>query len=90
MSAPLDPACIFGALRDHDVEYVLVGGLAAVLHGSSAMTNDADILPSKEPEQPRSTLRPVCNHSTLGFVPPTVPTASSSTRTRHCWHRWRC
>lgn len=50
MTAPLDPACIFGALRDHDVEYVLVGGLAAVLHGSTAMTNDADILPSGEPE----------------------------------------
>ena len=47
MAAPLDPACIFRALAEHDVEYVLIGGLAAVLHGSSAMTNDADILPSK-------------------------------------------
>ncbi|MDE0804185.1 MAG: hypothetical protein OSA99_12785 [Acidimicrobiales bacterium] len=49
MSAPLDPECIFAALDDHDIEYVLIGGLAAVLHGSSAMTNDADILPSKGP-----------------------------------------
>lgn len=48
MAAPLDPACIFRALAEHDVKYVLIGGLAAVLHGSSAMTNDADILPSKD------------------------------------------
>jgi hypothetical protein len=49
MVAPLDPDCLFRTLAAHDVEYVLVGGLAGVLHGSSAMTNDADILPSKEP-----------------------------------------
>lgn len=48
MTAPLDPDCIFASLDDHDVEYVLIGGLAAVLHGSTAMTNDADILPSKD------------------------------------------
>ena len=45
MVAPLDPACIFEVLARHGVEYVLVGGLAAVLHGSTAMTNDADIVP---------------------------------------------
>lgn len=45
MPAPLDPACIFRTLAEHDVRYVLIGGLAAVLHGSPAMTNDADIVP---------------------------------------------
>ena len=49
MPAPLDPACIFGVLADHGVEYVLVGGLAAVIRGSTAMTNDADIVPAKDP-----------------------------------------
>ena len=34
----------------HKVEYVLIGGLAAVVRGSSAMTNDADIFPAKTPE----------------------------------------
>lgn len=48
MAKPLDPACIFEVLAKHDVDYVLIGGLAAVLHGSTAMTNDADILPSSE------------------------------------------
>lgn len=50
MPAPLDPACLFAALADHEVDYVLVGGLAAVLHGSPAMTNDADIVPRRDPE----------------------------------------
>jgi hypothetical protein len=48
MPAPLDPECIFRALRDHAVDYVLIGGLAGVLHGSPAMTNDADIVPAKD------------------------------------------
>jgi hypothetical protein len=48
MPAPLDPDCLFQVLRDHEVDYVLVGGLAAVLHGSTAMTNDADITPATD------------------------------------------
>jgi hypothetical protein len=32
------------------VDYVLIGGLAATLHGSSALTNDADICPDPSPE----------------------------------------
>jgi hypothetical protein len=44
---PLDPECLFGALADAGVDYVLIGGLAGVLHGSPAMTNDADIVPSR-------------------------------------------
>lgn len=45
MPAPLDPGCIFEVLARHGVDYVLIGGLAAVIHGSPAMTNDADIVP---------------------------------------------
>lgn len=47
MPQPLDPNCIFATLAKHEVEYVLIGGLAGVLHGSTALTNDADILPEK-------------------------------------------
>jgi hypothetical protein len=49
MAAPLDPFCLFQVLAAHDVDYVLIGGLAAVIHGSSATTNDADIVPSQDP-----------------------------------------
>lgn len=49
MTAPLDPLCLFTTLAEHKVSYVLIGGLAAVLHGSTAMTNDADIVPDPAP-----------------------------------------
>lgn len=49
MPAALDPHCVFSVLDQHAVDYVLIGGLAAVLHGSTAMTNDADILPDADP-----------------------------------------
>ena len=49
MPAALDPQCLFHVLDTHGVDYVLIGGLAAVLHGSTAMTNDADILPDSDP-----------------------------------------
>ena len=48
MVAPLDPGGIFTALADAGVRYVLIGGLAGVVHGSSAMTNDADIVPASD------------------------------------------
>jgi hypothetical protein len=47
---PLDPQRLFAVLARHEVEYVLIGGLAAVLHGSPLVTNDADICPRRTPE----------------------------------------
>jgi len=47
---PLQPEKLFQVLAHHRVEYVLIGGLAATLHGSSALTNDADICPDASPE----------------------------------------
>ena len=47
--APLDPERLFAVLRGHRVDYVLIGGLAAVLHGSALVTNDADICPDRDP-----------------------------------------
>jgi hypothetical protein len=41
---------MFACLDRHGVRYVLIGGLAAVLHGSPLPTLDVDICPS--PEQP--------------------------------------
>lgn len=53
MPAPLDPICLFRVLADHGVDYVLVGGMAAVLHGSPTVTGDADIVPSRAAENLR-------------------------------------
>ena len=42
------PAEILAALEGHGVRYVVIGGLAATLHGSPVMTTDADICPARE------------------------------------------
>lgn len=41
-----DPARLLAVLAAHEVDFVLIGGLAGALHGSPAATNDADICPS--------------------------------------------
>lgn len=46
---PLDAERILRALAEHDVEYVLIGGLAVQTHGHVRTTNDADLIPSPAP-----------------------------------------
>lgn len=48
--SPLDADALFACLDQHRVRYVLIGGLAAVLHGSPLLTSDADICPARDPE----------------------------------------
>ena len=48
--APLQPDELFACLDRHGVRYVLIGGLAAVLHGSPLQTVDMDICPSRTPD----------------------------------------
>lgn len=43
----LDAEQIFRILAEHSVEYVVIGGIAAVLQGSPTVTFDADICPSR-------------------------------------------
>jgi hypothetical protein len=47
---PLDAERILRALAEHDVEYVLIGGLAVQTHGHVRTTNDADLIPDPQPE----------------------------------------
>lgn len=47
---PLDVGRITAALARHDVRYVVVGGIAAVLHGWPGATADFDALGSPEPD----------------------------------------
>jgi hypothetical protein len=44
---PFDPGRMVEALHSNGVEFVLVGGLAAVAHGSSLATADLDIAPER-------------------------------------------
>ncbi len=50
MPEALQPQELLEILARHRVDYVLIGGLAATLHGSSALTNDADICPDQSAE----------------------------------------
>lgn len=42
-----DPEAILRTLEENGVRYVLVGGLAATLHGSPHVTTDVDIAPER-------------------------------------------
>ena len=45
---PLDPERLITTLARHDVKYVLIGAVAARLHGFPRMTADADITPARD------------------------------------------
>ncbi len=42
-----DPEALLGVLVDHGVRFVVVGGFAAVVHGSPLPTYDVDITPER-------------------------------------------
>lgn len=46
--ALFQPREIFATLNEHEVGYVVIGGLAATLHGSPLPTRDAVICPSQD------------------------------------------
>jgi predicted nucleotidyltransferase len=48
-TAPLDAERILRVLQGHQVEYVLIGGLAVQTHGHVRTTNDADLIPAPDP-----------------------------------------
>lgn len=47
MPDPFQPARIIETLHRFNVRYILIGGLAAAIHGSPATTNDADVCPDR-------------------------------------------
>jgi hypothetical protein len=50
MPEPFQPTAIIRALANNRVDYVVIGGLAGILHGAPVNTNDADICPDPDPE----------------------------------------
>jgi hypothetical protein len=40
----VDPAAAIEALAEHQVDYLIIGGLAAIAHGSQRLTRDLDIV----------------------------------------------
>lgn len=48
-TVPLDPELLFTTLARHQVQFVLIGALAARLQGFPRFTEDADITPARDP-----------------------------------------
>ncbi len=46
----LKPIELLRILTKHNVDFIIVGGVCAVLHGSPVTTFDMDIVHSREPE----------------------------------------
>lgn len=69
-----DYKALIDALVDHDVDFVIVGAIALVLHGSPRVTRDLDICYSREPDnlaRVAAALAPV--HPTLRGAPAGLP-----------------
>ncbi len=65
---------ILQTLVDHDVEFILIGGLAAIAHGSVRNTVDIDIVYHRTPENIRRLVRSVSHLDvSLRGAPPGLP-----------------
>ena len=47
---PLDLRELFRVLAEHGVDYLVIGGVAAQVHGRRRTTNDLDVTPAPDPE----------------------------------------
>lgn len=77
---------ILRALEDAEVRYVVVGGLATVLHGHARLTVDIDLVVDLAPEEARKAVDVL---TSLGLVPrvPVAASAFADSSTRECWIR---
>lgn len=66
------PEEIFRQLNEHGVAYVLIGGLAATLHGSPLRTGDADICPATD-QQTLERLAKALQHMEARLRTPEAP-----------------
>jgi hypothetical protein len=75
---------IFEALNAHDVRYVVVGGVATVLHGFARLTADVDLIVDLEPAE---ALKAMTALSSIGLRPRAPVTAESFAdhATRRAW-----
>ncbi len=58
----------------HDVEYIIVGGMAATAHGSARLTQDLDLVYQRTPENIARLVAALSSHSPyLRGAPPGLP-----------------
>lgn len=79
---------LFQALQDHQVRYLLVGGLAMNLHGVPRMTMDVDLLLVMDTDNLDRFIA-CAEHLNLAPVIPVPLTALKNAELRHEWHTQR-
>jgi hypothetical protein len=79
---------LFKALNDAGIRYIVVGGLAVVLHGHARLTVDVDLVTDLDEEQARRTMDALVK---LGLQPrvPVNPTDFANRSVREAWIRDR-
>jgi predicted nucleotidyltransferase len=77
---------IFKALNDAQVQYVIVGGLATVLHGYARLTADVDLVVNLERPEAEKAVRAI---TSAGFAArlPVDPMLFADEETREAWIR---
>jgi hypothetical protein len=75
---------IFAALENGAVRYVVVGGMATVLHGYARLTADVDLVVDQDPQEALKAIRAL---TALGFVPRAPVNAEdyANAVTRRAW-----
>ena len=75
---------LFDSLNQAGVRYVLVGGLAVVLHGHARMTADVDLVVDLAPDEAAKTIKALVS---LGFKPrpPVDPEGFADPKMRQSW-----
>ena len=79
---------LFRALNDAGIRYIVVGGLAVVLHGHARLTVDVDLVIDLDEEQAKRTIDALVK---LGLQPrvPVNPTDFANRSVREAWIRDR-
>lgn len=82
MSSFLEP--IFAALNEAGIRYVVVGGLATVLHGHARLTSDLDMIIDLQPQEARRAIDLLVG---LGFQPraPVAAAEFADPEVRRAW-----
>ena len=75
---------LFRSLNDAEVQYIIVGGLATVLHGYPRLTADVDLIINLEQAEAENAVKAI---TAAGFVPrvPVDPLQFADKATREDW-----
>jgi predicted nucleotidyltransferase len=75
---------VFRLLNEHDIRYVIVGGIAVILHGSPRLTADLDIIIDLEPTNARRAIEVLKSAGFVGEVPVDIREFADE-RVRRSW-----